>query len=94
MFQFVRYYGRFQDFRGGFIGLPSWARTIVALFAIPGLILLGLSILAFIVSLFALLLLTLPVYLLLRKLTAVREEPADRDVRRVEVRVIESEMIE
>ena len=70
MFQYTRYYGQFQDLRGSFGGLPPWARTIVGIFAIPGIVLLGLSILAFIVSLLALLLLTLPVYSLLRSLTA------------------------
>jgi len=46
---------------------PPSARIflILTIFALPGLILLGLSIVAFVVSLFALLLLTVPVYRLL-----------------------------
>ena len=87
MFQFIRYYGRFQDFRGSLGGLPTWARLIVGVFALPGLILLGLSILAFIVSLLALLLLTLPAYWLLRRIRG-RRELLD-GVRRVEATVIE-----
>jgi hypothetical protein len=70
MFQYTRYYGQFQDLRGTFGGLPPWARTIVGIFAIPGIVLLILSILAVVVSVLALLLLTLPVYSLLRRLTA------------------------
>lgn len=70
MSQYTRYYGQFQDLRGTFGGLPPWARTIVGIFAIPGIVLMLLSILAFVVSLTALLLLTLPVYSLLRNVTA------------------------
>ena len=66
MLQYTRYFGQFQDLRGSLGGLPPWARTIVGIAAIPGLVLLGLSILAIIVSLLALLLLTLPVYSLPR----------------------------
>jgi len=69
MVEFTRYYGRFQGLRGNLTGLPSWARLIVAIFALPGLILLALSILAFVVSLLALLLLTAPVYSALKSLT-------------------------
>ena len=69
MFQYTRYYGQFQDLRGSFGGLPPWARSIVGIFAIPGIILILLSILAFVVSVLALLLLTVPVYSLLRTLT-------------------------
>lgn len=70
MFQYTRYYGQFQDLRGTFGGLPPWARTIVGIAAVPGVVLILLSILAFVVSLAALLLLTVPVYSLLRTLTA------------------------
>ena len=70
MFQYTRYYGQFQDLRGSFGGLPPWGRTIVGIAALPGLILLVLSFLAIVVSLLALLLLTLPVYSVLRSLTA------------------------
>jgi hypothetical protein len=87
--EFIHYYGRFNDLRGNFGGLPSWARTIVGIFAVPGVILLGLSIFAVVVSLLALLLLTLPVYSLLRKLTwrpAPLETPG---VKRVEATIVE-----
>jgi hypothetical protein len=67
MIQFTQYYGRFQGMRGQLTGLPSWARTLVFLAALPGLVLLALSVLAFVVSLFALLLLTVPVYSVLRR---------------------------
>lgn len=92
MIQFTRYYGQFQDFRGTLGGLPGWARMIVGVFALPGLILMGLSILAFVVSLSALLLLTLPVYSLLRSLTggsrARPEAPLSPGAKRVEVTIL------
>jgi hypothetical protein len=94
MAQYTRYFGHFRDFRFGFGGLPPWARTIVGIAALPGLILLGLSILAIIVSLSALLLLTVPVYSVLRHLTWSRTQQAPHNtplggVRRVEATVIE-----
>jgi len=66
MFKLLQYYGRFQGLRGNVGGLPSWARGILALVALPGIVLIGLSILLFLVSLSALLLLTVPVYRVLR----------------------------
>jgi len=66
MIQFVRYFQSYGDVRGRLGGLPSWARGVVALVALPGLVLVGLSIVLFLVSLFALLLLTVPVYRVLR----------------------------
>jgi hypothetical protein len=91
MLQYTRYYGQFQDFRGSFGGLPHWARIIVGIAALPGLVLLVLSILAFVVSLSALLLLTVPVYSLLRRLTGggSPQDPPVGGVRRVEATVIE-----
>ena len=62
MTQFINYYGPFQGFRGRVSGLPAWGRLLLVIAAIPGLALLALSILAFGVSLLALLLLTVPVY--------------------------------
>ena len=95
MFQYTRYYGQFQDLRGSLGGLPPWARSIVGIFAIPGIILILLSILAFVVSLSALLLLTVPVYSLLRNLTGgssgVTPQPQDvsgSGVKRVEATVV------
>ena len=69
MFQVFNYYSRFQGFRGQVTGLPGWARLILAIFALPGILLAALSILAFLVSLLALLLLTAPVYRLLMFVT-------------------------
>ena len=74
MTQFVNYYGRFQRVKGGVTGLPFLARLVLVIVALPGLLLLGLSIVAFVVSLFALLLLTVPVYRLLSALFLPRVE--------------------
>jgi len=65
---FFQYYGRFQNVRGGFGSLPPWARSIVTIFALPGLILAGLSLVLLSVSILALFLLTVPVYGLLRRI--------------------------
>ncbi len=94
MFQYTQYFGRFQEVRGGIGGLPQWARFIVGIAAVPGLILAGLSILAFLVSLAALLLLTVPVYSVLRSITAgavrtVPDEPLSPGTKRVEVTVVD-----
>jgi hypothetical protein len=66
MFQIFNYYSRFNTVRTGLGGLPFWGRWILAIFALPGIVLLGLSILALGVSILALLLLTAPVYRILR----------------------------
>ena len=99
MFRVTQYYGRWNDVRGQLVGLPQWARFIVGIAAIPGIVLLLLSILAFAVSLLALLLLTVPVYALLRRVTMVgggspvqdervRNEP-NPGVKRVEATIVE-----
>ena len=64
-----QYYGRFQSVRGQFGSLPPWARSVVSLFAIPGILLIGLSIVLLLVSILALFLLTAPVYRLLQVMT-------------------------
>jgi len=69
MIQILQYYGRYRGFRDRFGGLPSWARGVLFVFAIPGIVLLLLSIVALAVSLLALLILTMPVYRLLAGLT-------------------------
>ena len=74
MIQFVHYYGRFQGVKGRVTGLPFIARLILVILALPGLLLLGLSIVAFVVSLLALLLLTVPAYRLLSALFLPRVE--------------------
>ena len=62
------YYGRFQNARGRVTGLPSWARGVLYVVALPGILLLVLSILLLLVSILALLLLTAPAYWVLRSL--------------------------
>ena len=93
MIEFTRYYGRFQGLRGNLTGLPAWARLIVGIFALPGLILMGLSILAFVVNLLALLLLTAPVYSALKSLTTrsvtSEMEVISRGAKRVDVKIVE-----
>ena len=80
MIQILQYYGRYRGFRDRFGGLPSWARGVLFVFAIPGIVLLLLSLLAFAVSLLALLILTVPVYRLLAGLTgSVRDDSPDDD---------------
>lgn len=99
MFRVTEYYGRWNDVRGQLTGLPQWARFIVGVAALPGIVLLLLSILAFAVSLLALLLLTVPVYALLKRLTTVgggspvqdervRNEPSP-GTKRVEATIVE-----
>ena len=77
MFRFLRYYGHYQQFRAGVGQMPSWARAIVTIVALPGILLIVLSILALCVSVLALLLLTAPVYRLLRAATATRMPLSD-----------------
>jgi hypothetical protein len=62
MYQLLEYYGRWQGFRERLSRLPAIARLLVGLAAIPGIILVGLSIVAILVSLLALFLLTVPLY--------------------------------
>jgi hypothetical protein len=75
-----QYYTRFQSARGGFGSLPPLARSIVTLFALPGIILLGLSILSGLVSIFVLLLLTVPVYRVLQAVFGGRQPMAGPSV--------------
>ena len=62
MFQVFQYIGKVQRVRGRMLGLPAWCRVIIFIAALPGALLLSLSILAAIVSILALLLLTVPLY--------------------------------
>ena len=102
MVNFFQYYSRVRGIRGGFIGLPSWARLIVGVFALPGILLIGLSLLLFLVSIFALLLLTVPIFRVLTAVTggrtrAVESNPIESlfnpdpspGSKRVDVRVVE-----
>ena len=69
MVRVVEYYNRVLGVRGRLTGLPAWARLMLFVAALPGIALIALSILAFLVSLAALLLLTVPLYRLLQALT-------------------------
>ena len=69
MTRFVQYTSRFEGVRSSLSGLPGWARGVVLLAALPGLILLSLSILALLVSISALLLLAVPAYRLMQWVT-------------------------
>ena len=74
MFRVVEYTTRLEGVRNRFGGLPSWARGVVLLAALPGLVLIFLSILAFLVSVLALLLLAVPAYRLMKLLTGAGHE--------------------
>jgi hypothetical protein len=82
--RFQQYYGQFGGLPNRFRTLPGWARFIVGIAALPGMILAGLSILAFGISILALLLLTVPVYSALQKLTGRR---SSSDSERLKCRV-------
>lgn len=75
MFKVLEYYGRFQDVRGRVVGLPAWARVVIFVAALPGVLLLSLSILAVLVSILALLLLTVPLYRVLQALVGIGGQP-------------------
>ena len=108
MHKVFRYYSRYQTLRGSVSNLPQWGKSIVFLFALPGLILLIASVALFValllVSILALLLLTAPVYRVLRLFAPkqagarVVEAPPQEEVfvdatrgprRQVEVKIIE-----
>ncbi len=74
------YFSRVQTVGGRFTSLPPLARFIVGIFALPGIVLLLLSILLGIVSIFVLLLLTVPIYRLLAGVFGVTA-PMDPQVR-------------
>ena len=69
----VHYFARFQNVRGGWGNLPPLARSIVTIFALPGIALLLLSIAAMLCSIFVLLLLTVPVYRVLQAVFGGRQ---------------------
>ena len=93
-------YYRFDNLRRGFLGLPAWTRPVLLLFALPGLVLAALSLLALGVSILVLLALTVPVYRLLSVLTVgassqgfeatvVSDVPPSEPPKHVEAKVIE-----
>jgi len=76
-------------------GLPAWGRAIVMLLAIPGIVLIALSLAALAASVAALLILTVPAYSLLRRLAGGSRGRRQEDgmmpkpsAQRVEARVI------
>jgi len=92
MFQVFQYVGKVQRVRGRMLGLPAWCRAIIFIAALPGALLLSLSILVAIVSILALLILALPVYVLLKRITspaAIPTDDASPGVKRVEATIVE-----
>jgi hypothetical protein len=71
------YFSRFQVASGRLTGLPPWARFLLLVASLPGVVLVALSVLAFLVSLLALLLLTVPLYRLLKLITGSGGAPAE-----------------
>jgi len=70
MVDFYQFDSRWKRVQGGWGTLPPPARAIVAVFALPGILLAILSLILFAVSMLALLVLTVPVYRLLTRLTS------------------------
>jgi hypothetical protein len=70
MVNFYQFDSRFKSVRGGWGSLPPAARIVIGVFALPGILLAFLSLLLFAVSMLALLVLTVPVYRLLTRLTS------------------------
>ena len=62
MFKVIEYFGRVQGLRGQMLGLPGWTRVVIFIAALPGIALIALSLLELLVSILALLLLTVPLY--------------------------------
>jgi hypothetical protein len=92
MIEFTQYASRVQNLGGLFTRLPSWARFIVGIFAIPGLVLAALSLLGFLVSILALLILALPVYVMLKRITLpamISTDAVSPGVKRVESTLVE-----
>lgn len=75
MFKLIEYYGPFEGLRGRVGGLPGWARGLIFIAALPGIALIALSVLALLVSILALLLLTVPLGWVLGALTGTRPAP-------------------
>jgi hypothetical protein len=99
MSKFGTYYARFSGVRSDLTGLPPWARTVFLIAAMPGILLVALSIVAFVVSLAALLLLAVPVYALLRSMTATPENSGgtvvyDPDPNRGEGKRVDARLLE
>ncbi len=76
MLRIVEFAGRAQRVSGNLLGLPKWARVVLVIAALPGLLALSLSLAAVLVSLSALLLLTVPTFRILRAVTSERQNEA------------------
>ena len=97
--QFFQYYNRVQTVRGSFGTLPPWARSIVLIFALPGIVLASLSLILFLISISVLLLLTVPVYRAMQavagragsddRLISVPDGDASPGAKPVQVRIVE-----
>ncbi len=79
------------------MGLPGWARLLVFVAAIPGLIVAALSIAMFLISILALLLLAAPIYSFLKQLTRpagseVQVTGGSSERRQASARVIDTEV--
>ena len=101
MSRFQAYIGRFDGVRGGVNSLPGWARSVVFVAAIPGLILAALSIALLLISILALLLLAAPVYSLLKQVTRTAPDQVEtigtfgeqqNERRQASARVIETDV--
>jgi hypothetical protein len=98
--RFQAYVGRFDGVRGGVSSLPGWARSVVFVAAIPGLILAALSIALLLISILALLLLAAPVYSLLKQVTRTAPDEVEtigtfgeqNERRQASARVIETDV--
>ena len=93
MLRLVQYFGQFQTIRGSVGGMPRWSRILLLIVALPGILLVALSILVFLVSVLALLLLTVPVYRMLKWLTdgGARQKSVDLPSgrRHIDVKIVE-----
>lgn len=76
MLQFIQYYGKYQSLRGNLGTMPAWGRFVVAIFALPGLVILLAAMLAFVIGLGVLMLLTIPVYRAVRAVASIGQRPA------------------
>lgn len=91
MSRIFTYYSQYQSVRGTMSGLPVWARSVVWIAALPGIVLLALSLLALGVSILALLVLTLPAY---RFVSMLAGRPTDPRAPAANVTVSEGVSIE
>lgn len=65
-------HGRWSSVRGGIGQMPGPARFLIGIAALPGIVLAVLSLLLFLVSILALLLLTVPMYRIVQAVTGNR----------------------